>query len=300
MDLLLVFLTSAVLTIIFKEVFTRIDGNLYTKIRGGTPRAVGMAPYLALLIFFPSPGKYLIALMGIFAFLDDILGRKKILELPLEFGQLSRGIGMLLVMVIGYIYYGPVAILIGLMIQPLNISDMQPGSACSTIIIMGVVVILSIFALTSTIYFPILILLAACIGYAPLDYKGKIMMGEVGNHAFAIGLGVIYAYFGFELSSKIGGGGYTIFFTTLILLIITSILIAFIRRRSLHIYLENVLNIEKPRFGDLIMDVLTGGGMGDLVRRFLLGKRVVTIENTRLILLGFRRLVHNPASKNIQ
>ena len=75
-------------------------------------------------------------MIGIFAFIDDLIGRKRIKGFKIEIGQLSRGIGMLMVMIIGYFYFGPVSILIALMIQPLNIADMQPGSACSTVIIM--------------------------------------------------------------------------------------------------------------------------------------------------------------------
>ena len=192
---ILALIASAVLTIIFKELITRYGGNLYTNIRGGTPRAVGIAPFLVLILFFPAPGNYLIALIGIFAFIDDLMGRNRIKGLKIEFGQLSRGIGMLMVMIIGYFYFGPVSILIALMIQPLNIADMQPGSACSTVIIMGLIVVFGILALTSTIYYPVLILLAVCIGYAPLDYKGRIMMGEIGNHSFAVGLGVYFCIF---------------------------------------------------------------------------------------------------------
>ena len=44
------------------------------------------------------------------------------------------------------------------------------------------------------------------------------------------------------------------------------------------------------------MDVLTGGGLGDLLRRLILKKRVITIKNRFLILIGFRRLVYNPYS----
>ena len=123
--LVLIFLLSAVLTLLFKFIFARLGGNLYTKIRNGTPRAVGLAPFLVLLLFFPPPGNYLIAIIGVFAFLDDLIGRKKVKSIPFEVGQLSRGIGMILVMVVGYSYFGPASILIALMIQPLNIADMQ-------------------------------------------------------------------------------------------------------------------------------------------------------------------------------
>ena len=288
--LLLVFLASLVLTIVFKMLITRFGGNLYTSIRGGTPRAVGLAPFLVLLLFFPAPGKYLIFIIGLFAFMDDIIGRKKINGLKLEFGQLSRGIGMLLVMVVGYLYLGPVSILIALMIQPMNIADMQPGTACTTVIIMSIMVFIGILTL-GTVYYPVLILLLTCLGYAPLDYKGKIMMGEVGNHSFAVAMGVSFAYFG----SLIGNySALTTFMVTLLLLLITTMLIAYLRRKNLKSYLETNLEIEDPKFGDYFMDVLTGGGLGDLVRRATIKRRIINIKNPVLISLGFRRLLHNP------
>ncbi len=298
-DLLYVILAlvgSAILTIIIKGLITRIGGNLYTNIRGGTPRAVGIAPFLVLILLFPPPGNYLIAIIGIAAFIDDLVGRTKIKGLKLEYGQLSRGIGMLLVMIIGYYYFGPVAILIALMIQPLNIADMQPGSACSTVIIMTSIMALGIMALTSIIYYPVLIVLAACIGYAPLDYKGKIMMGEIGNHSFGVSLGLIFASFGSIIGNNTGSEVYGAFIVTLILLLLTALLIAFIRRKNLKNFLENNCKIIQPGFGDYVMDVLTGGGLGDLIRRFTLKNKSITVKNHLLILLGFRRLVYNPYS----
>ncbi len=293
---ILALILSFILTIIFKVLITRIGGNLYTNIRDGTPRAVGLAPFLVLILLFPSPGNYLIAIIGIAAFIDDIVGRTRIMGLKLEFGQLSRGIGMLLVMVIGYFYFGPVSILIALMIQPMNIADMQPGSACSTVIIMASIMFLGIMSLTSTIYYPALIVLAACIGYAPLDYKGRIMMGEIGNHSFGVSLGLIFAAFGSIIGYYTGSGIYGAFIVTLLLLLVTATLIAFIRRNNLKNFLENNYKIIKPGFGDYVMDVLTGGGLGDLLRRIILKKRIITIKNRTLILLGFRRLVYNPYS----
>jgi UDP-GlcNAc:undecaprenyl-phosphate GlcNAc-1-phosphate transferase len=294
--IVLALVASAVLTIIFKELITRIGGNLYTNIRGGTPRAVGIAPFLVLILLFPPPGNYLIAIIGIAAFIDDLVGRTRIKGLKLEFGQLSRGIGMLLVMIIGYFYFGPVSILIALMIQPLNIADMQPGSACSTVIIMASIMVLGIMALTSNIYYPILIVLAACIGYAPLDYKGRIMMGEIGNHSFGVSLGIIFASFGIIIGNLTGTGIYGSFIITLLLLLFTTVIIAFIRRKNLKNFLENNIKIIRPGFGDYFVDVLTGGGLGDLLRRVILRKKSITIKNRILIFLGFRRLVHNPYS----
>lgn len=286
---------SAILTLIFQKLFTLIGGNLYTPIRGGTPRAVGLAPFLVLLLFFPPPGSYLIAIIGIFALFDDIIGRKNINWLPFEIGQLSRGLGLLLVILVGYIYYGPVSILIGLMIQPLNIADMQPGTASSTVIIMGSLMAIFLYIGTGNPY-SALIILAVCLGYAPLDYQGKIMMGEVGNHSFGVGLGVLYALLGGYIAKFYLWGNWGIFIVVLILLIITSILIAFLRRKNLKIFLESQLEIRGPSFGDYVMDVLTGGGLGDLLRRTLLGKRKIIIKNRLGMFLGLRRLFNNPYS----
>ncbi|MTK63405.1 MAG: cell wall biosynthesis protein, partial [Methanobacterium sp.] len=220
-----VFLASLLLTLGFKELITRFGGNLYTSIRGGTPRAVGIAPFIVLLIFFPAPGKYLILIIGLFALLDDIIGRKKIQGSKLEFGQLSRGIGMLLVMVVGYFYLGPVSILIALMIQPMNIADMQPGTACTTVIIMGALVFFGVLAL-GHFYLPVLLLIAACLGYAPMDYRGKIMMGEVGNHSFAVALGVSFAFLGGLIGNFTP---ITTFIVTFILFLVTTMVIAYLR-----------------------------------------------------------------------
>jgi UDP-GlcNAc:undecaprenyl-phosphate GlcNAc-1-phosphate transferase len=292
--LILIFLLSAVLTLLFKFLFTRWGGNLYTKIREGTPRAVGLAPFLVLLLFLPPPGNYLIAIIGLLAFLDDVIGRKKIKSLPFELGQLSRGIGMLLVMIIGYFYFGPVSILIALMIQPLNIADMQPGTACSTIIIMSSIIAVLLYLTTGNPYSLALIVLAACLGYAPLDYMGKIMMGEVGNHSFAVALGIIYTIWGINMSNSYNWGSAGVFLIVLILLIITSVLIALLRWNNLRSFLEDELKIEHPYFGDLLMDVLTGGGLGDMIRKLILKKRAINIENNLGKHLGLRRLLYNP------
>lgn len=291
LTLIIVFLLTAALTIIFKLIFTRWEGNLYTDIRDGTPRAIGLAPFLVLLLFFPPPGNILVGIIGLLAFLDDLIGRKKIESLPFELGQLSRGVGMLLVMVVGYFYFGPVSILIALMVQPLNIADMQPGTACSTLIMMSAIVGVLLYLTTGNGYLAALIVLAACLGYAPLDYRGKIMMGEVGNHSFAVTLGIIYTLLG---TSMTNWGANGVFLFVLILLLITSILIAFLRRDNLTYYLENELCIANPYFGDLLMDVLTGGGLGDLVRKLALQDRAIKVENQLGKQLGLRRLFYNP------
>ncbi|KAF5069465.1 cell wall biosynthesis protein [Methanobacterium aggregans] len=294
-ELILAFLASAVLTYIFKEIFTRTKGNLYTNIRGGTPRAVGLAPFIVLLLFLEPPYQYLIGIIGLFAFADDLIGRKRIEGLPFELGQLSRGIGMLMVMAVGFYYnFGALAILIALMIQPMNIADMQPGTACSTVITMALLVVLGIFALTSTLYYPALLILVACLGYAALDYQGKIMMGEVGNHSFAVGLGILYAVLGSIVGNSFGFGASGVFLFVLALFLLTSILIAFLRRKNLEAFIKKNLKIQDPNFGDYTMDVLTGGGLGDLMRKTILKKRCIMINNKLLKILGFRRLFFNP------
>lgn len=86
---------------------------------------------------------------------------------------------------------GPAGLLVALMIQPLNIADMQPGVACSLTMIMSLLATAIAFVGGSDIYLPLL-LLAVCAAYSPLDYRGKIMMGEVGNHSFAVALGIAF------------------------------------------------------------------------------------------------------------
>lgn len=294
LNLSLIFIFSFILTILFKFLIKNRGGNLYTTIREGTPRAVGLAPFLVLLLFFPSPGNYLIALIGVFSFIDDLIGRKKIESLPFELGQLSRGIGMLMVMIVGYFFFGPVSILIALMIQPLNIADMQPGTACSTVIIMSSLLAITLYLTTGNPYTPALIVLAIVLGYAPLDYQGKIMMGEVGNHSFAVALGVLYTYLGINITNFHTWSISGLFIVVLILLILTSALIAVLRRNNLKKYLEKELKIDNPYYGDLLMDVLTGGGLGDLIRKLALKNRKIVIKNKLGKFLGLRRLFFNP------
>ncbi|MGB9978160.1 cell wall biosynthesis protein [Methanobacterium sp.] len=293
-EIILAFVISAILTLSFNWIIKRSGSSLYTSIRGGTPRAVGIAPFIVMLLFLPLHYSYLIALIGIFAFLDDLIGRKKTKILPFEIGQLSRGIGMLAIAVIGFFYIGPASILVALMIQPLNIADMQPGAACSTVIIMCIIALILAMITGSGYYIP-LVILAACIGYAPLDYKGKIMMGEIGNHSFAVALGIAYAVLGgiYGSTSSIGYSTGS-FLGVLALFIITSFVIAFIRRKNLNIFLEERLRIKNPYFGDYVMDVLTGGGLGDLIRKIIIGKREIIIKRHIFKILGFRRLVYNP------
>jgi len=295
-EIILTFIISAILTLLFKWIIQKSGGSLYTSIRGGTPRAVGMAPFIAMLLFLPSPYNYLVAVIGIFAFLDDLIGRRKIKMLPFETGQLSRGIGMIVIAIIGFYYFGPASILIALTIQPMNIADMQPGAACSTVITMCVLSIILIFIKIGLMgYYIPLVILAACIGYAPLDYKGKIMMGEIGNHSFAVALGISYAVLG-GIYGSISGIGYSYgsFLGVLTLFIIVLFVIAVIRRKNLNMFLEEKLGIKNPYFGDYVMDVLTGGGLGDLVRRLIMGKHEIIIKRKVFQILGFRRLVYNP------
>ncbi len=292
-QIILAFSISAVLTLLFNWIIKKSGSGLYTSVRGGTPRAVGIAPFIAMVLFLPLNYSYLVALIGIFAFLDDLIGRKKIKALPFEIGQLSRGIGMLAVAVIGFFYIGPASIIIALMIQPLNIADMQPGAACSTVIVMCIFAVILAIPAGSSIYI-ILVTLAACIGYAPLDYKGKIMMGEIGNHSFAVALGIAYAVLGGTYGVSSIGYLNGSFLGVLALFIITLFVIAFIRRKNLNIFLEKRLGIKNPHFGDYVMDVLTGGGLGDMVRRIIIGKRQIIIKRNIFKILGFRRLVYNP------
>ena len=215
------------------------------------------------------------------------MGRKKS-PFGIEWGQLSRGIGIILVIVVGFIEgYGFSSIFIALMVQPLNISDMQPGSTCIVTIIMSSLTIVLMLILGSpevaelpATYTPLLVLVV-CLGYCPLDFAGKIMLGEVGNHVFGVALGV-----SFYLLGGLPG--------LIVMLIITTALIAFVRRNNLKVFFRRNLRLLDPTFGDYFMDVLTGGGLGDLCRKRILKDNQPVITNPLLIKLGFRRLAYNP------
>ncbi len=291
---ILCFIGTGVLNILFRFFGKRgYMGNLYETVRGGTPRAIGIIPFILISLFLPSGFNNLVLVMGLCALIDDIVGRRKITNLPIEIGQLVRGIGMLCVIGIGYPIMGISSILVALMIQPMNIADMQPGTAASVTIIMSfftllVVLILGVGPVNEIpAYYVPLLTLVTCIAYCPLDFAGKIMMGEVGNHTFAIALGICFYV--------LGG-----FLGTLVLFIITTGVIAYLRRYNLSRFLINKLHIPNPTFGDLFMDVLTGGGLGDLLRKIILKSNQYEIDNELFILLGFRRLLYNPYSPNLE
>ncbi len=289
---------TLILTTIFTVLFTKIRGNLFEDIRGGIPRGVGIAPFIVMVLLFPKPYNILIAIIGITAFIDDIIGRRKLTSY-LEVGQLFRGIGIIIVMIWGYYILGPIAILVALMVQIFNIADMEPGVACIAVLIMSAVSF-TILVLThsSSYYLPVL-LFVICLGYISQDYSGYIMMGEIGNHSFGVALGICFALVSAALAKAVSPVMfYPIeFIIMLILFLVTAILIAYLRRETLTYYLERYLGIQNPTFGDLVMDVLTGGGLGDLFRKLLLDNKQITIKNPFAISLGARRLVYNPVKK---
>ena len=291
--LIYVFILSAIGTAVIDIIFRFLGkrgymGNLFPNVRGGIPRAVGIIPFIILSFYMLPRFNNLILIIGVFALIDDILGRQKSHRLGIECGQLSRGIGILLVMIVGFAQgLGLSSIFIALMVQPLNISDMQPGSTCIVTMIMSVLTIIVMIVIGSpameelpAIYTPLLILVV-CLGYSPLDFSGKIMLGEVGNHTFGVALGIAFYI--------IGGLWAVILFG-----ILTTALIAFVRRNNLRIFFRHQLRLLNPTFGDYFMDVLTGGGLGDLLRKWILKDKQYDVNNPLLISLGFRRLLYNP------
>lgn len=282
-------LGTAVIDIIFRFLGKRgYMGNLYPNVRGGIPRAVGIIPFI-ILSFYMLPGlNNLILIIGVFALIDDILGRRRSYRLDIEWGQLSRGIGIIMVMLVGFIEgLGVSSIFIAWMVQPMNISDMQPGSTCIVTIIMSLLTILVMLLIGSpdyaelpAIYTPLLILVV-CIAYSPLDFSGKIMLGEVGNHTFGVALGISY----YLMGGLVG----VLFFG-----ILTTVLIAFVRRNNLRVFFRQQLRLLDPTFGDYFMDVLTGGGLGDMIRKHVLKDKQYDVKSPLLISLGFRRLLYNP------
>jgi hypothetical protein len=247
-------------------------GNLFPNVRGGTPRAVGIVPWIILSFYFLPGYTDLVLIIGIFALIDDIFGRRRFSFMDVEIGQFSRGVGMILVMIIGFIHgLGLSSIIIALLIQPLNISDMQPGSCAMVTMVMSIITVICMLIVGTlpieeipAVYTPLLILVV-CLAYSPLDFLGKIMLGEVGNHTFAVALGISFYL--------VGG-----FWWTLLL----------------SIFFRQNLRLLDPTFGDYVMDVLTGGGLGDLFRKWILGDKQPEVTNEILIAFGFRRLLFNP------
>ena len=82
--------------------------------------------------------------------------------------------------------------------------------------------------------------------------------------------------------------------SVLLLGFITTALIAYVRRNNLRVFFRHKLRLLDPTFGDYFMDVLTGGGLGDLFRKIFLEDKQYTVTNPLLISLGFRRLLFNP------
>ena len=48
------------------------------------------------------------------------------------------------------------------------------------------------------------------------------------------------------------------------------------------------------------MDVMTGGGLGDLLRKWILKDKQYEVKNDILISFGFRRLLFNPYATHPQ
>ena len=294
-----VFIVTALGTLFVDALFRFLGkrgflGNLFPNVRGGIPRGVGIVPFI-VLSFYLLPGyNDLVLIIGICAFIDDVFGRRKFSFMNIEIGQFSRGIGMILVMVLGFIHgFGLSSIIIAFLIQPLNISDMQPGSCAMVTMVMSIVTIICMVIAGSNpvaelpvTYTPLLIFVV-CLAYCPLDFAGKIMLGEVGNHTFAVALGIAF---------YLTGG----FWWTLLLAIFTVLFTAFVRRSTLKVFFRQNLRLLDPTFGDYFMDVLTGGGLGDLLRKWILKDKQYDVTNPLLISLGFRRLLYNPHADHPQ
>ena len=263
-------------------------GNLFPNVRGGIPRGVGIIPWIILSFYFLPGYNDLVLIIGLFALIDDVFGRRKFSFMDIEIGQFSRGLGMILVMVAGFIHgFGFSSIIIALLIQPLNISDMQPGSCAMVTMVMSIITVICMLIAGTlpineipAVYTPLLVFVV-CLAYSPLDFMGKIMLGEVGNHTFAVALGISFYL--------IGG-----FWWTLLLSIFTVCFTAFVRRSTLKVFFRQNLRLLDPTFGDYVMDVLTGGGLGDLLRKWILKDKQYEITNEILVSFGFRRLLFNP------
>ena len=80
---IIIFILSVVGTMALDIVFRFLGkrgylGNLFPNVRGGIPRAVGLVPFLILIFLMLPAYNNLVLIIGIFALIDDILGRKEI------------------------------------------------------------------------------------------------------------------------------------------------------------------------------------------------------------------------------
>jgi hypothetical protein len=90
--LIFVFVVSAIGTAVLNIIFRFLGkrgylGNLFPNVRGGTPRAIGIVPFIILSFYMLPRFNNLILIIGIFALIDDMLGRKKS-PFGIEWGQL--------------------------------------------------------------------------------------------------------------------------------------------------------------------------------------------------------------------
>lgn len=293
---LLIFVASLFGTFILEFIFRFFGtrgylGNLFPNIRGGIPKGMGLIPFILLSLLMLPDFNFLILIIGIFAFLDDIVGTTPSL-IGIEFGQLTRVIGFILVIVFGFYFgLGLSSILIALMIQPFSVSDRQPGSTCMLTMILCILTIIVMFIVGSPDYLELpayytpLVIFIIVLGYCHLDFGGRIMLGEVGNHSLAVALGCAFYL--------VGG-----FWAVLILFIVSICLTVFVRRNTLAPFLIGKLGIPNPTFGDFFMDVLTGGSLGDLIRGLVFGTKQKNVTSKWKIKLGFRRLYYNPYAPN--
>ena len=69
------FLGTGALNIIFRFLGKRgYMGNLYEPVRGGTPRGIGIIPFIVISLFLPAGYNNLVLVMGLCALVDDVIG----------------------------------------------------------------------------------------------------------------------------------------------------------------------------------------------------------------------------------
>ena len=89
LELLIVFIATFIgtgaLNIIFRFLGKRgYMGNLYEPVRGGTPRGIGIIPFIVISLFLPAGYNDLVLVMGICALIDDVRGRRRRANVTIE------------------------------------------------------------------------------------------------------------------------------------------------------------------------------------------------------------------------
>lgn len=154
--------------------------------------------------------------IGLIGLLDDLIGDKEVKGLKghiksffkgtLTTGGIKAFLGLFISLVVSsYISFNIIefiinGLIIGLFTNLINLFDLRPGRASKIFIIISI--LLLVFNINKDNNYIILSIYGILIPYISLDFKAKVMMGDVGSNVLGYTLG-IYCVVNCEMFSKI-------------------------------------------------------------------------------------------------